>query len=198
MSSDPGARTSASLLGRLCAPGDDAAWRTFMDRYQRQILGWCRAWGLQDADAEDVTATVLANLAARLRGFRYDPARSFRAYLKTLTRYAWCDFVEGQRRPGGGTGDTEAHIQLRSVQARDDLEQKLLDEFNAEVLEQAFARVRERVEEHTWEAFRLTALDGLSGAEAASRLDMKVATVFKAKSKVQKMLQEEVQRLEEE
>ena len=33
-------------------------------------------------------------------------------------------------------------------------------------------------------------------AEAAAQLGMKVLTVFKAKSKVQKMLQEEVARLE--
>jgi RNA polymerase sigma-70 factor (ECF subfamily) len=57
-------------------------------------------------------------------------------------------------------------------------------------------RVQGRVEPHTWEAFRLTALEGLSGAEAAGRLRLKVATVYKAKSKVQQMLQEEVARLE--
>ena len=46
------------------------------------------------------------------------------------------------------------------------------------------------------DAFRLTALDGLSGAEAAERLGMKPGAVFVARSKVQKMLQEEVQRLD--
>jgi RNA polymerase sigma-70 factor (ECF subfamily) len=62
-------------------------------------------------------------------------------------------------------------------------------------LDEAMLRVRLRVEPHTWEAFHLTAVDGLSGADVGIRLGMKVATVFKAKSKVQKMLQEEVQRL---
>jgi RNA polymerase sigma-70 factor (ECF subfamily) len=56
--------------------------------------------------------------------------------------------------------------------------------------------VRRRVEPHTWEAFRLTAVEGMSGAEAAARLGLKVATVFKAKSKVRAMLQEEVARME--
>ena len=49
---------------------------------------------------------------------------------------------------------------------------------------------------HTWEAFRLTTQEGLSGAEVATRLGMQVATVFVAKSKVQKMLQEEIGKLE--
>jgi DNA-directed RNA polymerase specialized sigma24 family protein len=43
--------------------------------------------------------------------------------------------------------------------------------------------VRERVEPHTWEAFRLTAQEGRTGAEAAAALAMQVGTVFKAKSK---------------
>jgi DNA-directed RNA polymerase specialized sigma24 family protein len=63
------------------------------------------------------------------------------------------------------------------------------------VLEEAAERVRERVEPHTWEAFRLTAFEGLSGADAAARLGLKVCTVFKARSRVQHLLQEEVARL---
>jgi RNA polymerase sigma-70 factor (ECF subfamily) len=47
-----------------------------------------------------------------------------------------------------------------------------------------------------WEAFRLTALESMSGADAALTLGMKVATVFTAKSKVQKLVREEIQRLE--
>ncbi len=48
----------------------------------------------------------------------------------------------------------------------------------------------------TWDAFRLTALEGLSGAEAAGRLGMKVAAVYVARSEVQKRLRDEVRRLE--
>ena len=58
------------------------------------------------------------------------------------------------------------------------------------------ARVRLRVQPHTWEAFRMVALDGMSGAAVGERLGMKVATVYVARSKVQKMLQEEVRRLQ--
>jgi RNA polymerase sigma factor (sigma-70 family) len=58
------------------------------------LYRWCRRWGLQEADAQDVTQAVLARLAAKMNSFRYDPAGSFRAYLKTLARYAWCDFLK--------------------------------------------------------------------------------------------------------
>jgi RNA polymerase sigma-70 factor (ECF subfamily) len=60
------------------------------------------------------------------------------------------------------------------------------------------ARVRERVEPHTWEAYRLTALEGQAGAAVAGQLNMEVGTVYKAKSKVHAMLQETVAQLQEE
>lgn len=191
-------RTSASLLGRLRVgapgPGD---WDDFVRRYGPLIRQWCRRWRLQEADAEDVTQEVLARLAARLRGFEYDPSKSFRAYVKTVAHYAWCDLIESRKRPGaGGSGDSVVLEQLNALEARDDLQARLVDAFDHEVLEEATARVRLRVEPRTWDAFRLTAVDGLSGAEAAERVGMSIAAVFKAKSKVQKMLREEVQRLE--
>jgi RNA polymerase sigma factor (sigma-70 family) len=197
MENDPAGRTSNSLLVRLRQGADQTAWAEFVRRYGQQIYRWCRGWGLQEADAEDVTQTVLVKLTEKLRTFCYDPARSFRAYLKTLTHYAWCDFLELHKRPGAGSGDTVMLQTLQTVEARDDLVEKLNAEFDQELLEEATERVRRRVEPHTWEAFRLTAVEGLSGAEAAARLSMKVATVFKAKSKVQKMLQEELARAEE-
>ena len=81
---------------------------------------------------------------------------------------------------------------LDTVEARDDLLKRFEEEFDRELLEQAMARVRLRVQPHTWEAFRLLALEGLSGAEAAARLGMKVGAVFVAKSKVRKMLEDEI------
>jgi RNA polymerase sigma-70 factor (ECF subfamily) len=192
------ARTSVSLLGRLRqGSADQAAWSEFVRRYGHQIYRWCRKWRLQEADAQDLTQTVLVKLAEKMRTFSYDPSRSFRAYLKTLTHYAWCDFLESRKRPGAGSGDSHVLQALQSVEARDDLLEHLHAEFDQELLEEAMERVQQRVEPHTWEAFRLSAIEGRSGAAVAEQLQMKVATVFKAKSKVQKMLQDEIKKLEE-
>ena len=191
------APTSPTLLGRLGrVPTDHAAWAEFAGRYGRKIYGWCRRWQLQPADAEDVTQQVLLKLAQKMRTFTYDPAQSFRAWLKTVTHHAWRDFVVGRGRPGGGTGDSGVLELLHSVEARDRLVEDLDEEFRRDLLEEAMARVRLRVQAHTWEAFRLLAVEGLSGAEAGARLGMKVATVFVARSKVQKMAREEIRKLE--
>src|SRR5262249_2470256 len=128
--------------------------------------------------------------------FAYDPARSFRAYLKTLAHYAWCDLLESRKQPGAGAAGSEALELLESADAGDDLVQQLDEPFDQEGLAEAQARVQRRVEPHRWEGFRVAAVEGVSGAEAAARLGLKVTTVYKAKSKVQQMLQEEGARLE--
>jgi RNA polymerase sigma-70 factor (ECF subfamily) len=56
--------------------------------------------------------------------------------------------------------------------------------------------VRRRVSARTWDAFRLTALEGLSGQAAVGRLDMKVARVYGARSEVKEMIREEIRKME--
>ncbi len=190
-------RTRISLLGRLQRdPTNQQAWGQFVEQYGRKIYEWCRRWNIQDADAQDITQNVLLKLAVKLREFRYDPGRSFRAWLKTITYHAWSDFVEGHRRAGLGSGDSQVGDMLKSIAARDDLVKHLEGEFDRELLQEAMLRVRLRVAPQTWEAFTLTAVEGLSGAEAAQRIPMQVAQVYVAKRRVQKMLQEEVAKLE--
>jgi RNA polymerase sigma-70 factor (ECF subfamily) len=192
-------RTRASLLLQLRAePNNQAAWQEFVARYGPLIYGWCRHWQMQPADAEDIAQSVLLKLAHYLRTFSYDPARRFRGLLHTLTHHAWSDFVEGRRRAVPGSGDSAVEAILDTMPARDDLARRLEAGFDQELLDLASARVRQRVEAHSWEAFRLTALEGCSGAEAADRLGLQVGAVFKTKSRVQKMLFEEVQLLESE
>ena len=198
MSGQPAPATSITLLERLRQqPADQAAWAELVRRYGPLVYGWCRRWHLQEADAQDVTQAVLVKLAAKMHSFRYDPSGSFRAYLKTLARYAWYDFLQASKLPDASSGGSDVLKLLQSVEAEGDLLQRLNEQFDQELLAEAQERVQQRVEPHTWEAFRLTALEGLSGAEVAGRLGLKVATVYKAKSKVQQLLQEEVARLEQ-
>jgi RNA polymerase sigma-70 factor (ECF subfamily) len=143
-----------------------------------------------------VTQNVLLKLAEKLRDFTYDPSRSFRAWLKTLVKHAVCDYLESRNRPGQGTGDSLAAKMLQNVEAREDLLKHLEQEIERELVEEAMQRVRLRVAPQTWQAFWLTAMEGLSGADAAERIPMQVAQVYVAKRRVEKMLREEVAKLE--
>jgi RNA polymerase sigma-70 factor (ECF subfamily) len=196
MRGESGSWTSVSLLGRLREhPSDEAAWHEFVARYGKKIYGWCRRWKLQDADAADVTQSVLLKLAQHLRSFVYDPAGSFRGWLKTLTHHAWHDLTS-HRRAQPAAGDPQVEERLYCLEARDDLVASLEQALDLELFDQAIERVRLRVHPHTWQAFQLTALEGQTGPEAASRLRVPLTTIYKARSNVQKLLQQEIRRLE--
>jgi RNA polymerase sigma-70 factor (ECF subfamily) len=185
-----------TLLARLRQePTDEAAWDAFVERYGRRIYRWCRQWKLQDADAEDVTQEILSKLAQKLRDFQYDPSRSFRSWLKTVAHHAWRNFVDSRRGRAAAGGGRVREL-MQTLEAREDLVQELEEAFDHELLDAAKVRVRLRVAPHTWEAFRLVALEGVPAAEVAAAVRMQVAMVYVAKSKVQKMLQEEIRKLE--
>jgi RNA polymerase sigma-70 factor (ECF subfamily) len=188
--------TSTTLLLRLqLAPSDHAAWNEFVERYGRRIEGWCRQWGLQNADAEDVAQTVLLKLLRAMESFRYDARQRFRAWLKTVTHHAWQDWVRSRKRLVV-SGESSLYDALESIAARDDLAAWMEGAYERELLDQALVRVRPRVQQQTWEAFRLTTYEGMSGAEAASRLGMAITSVYKAKSNVRKLLEAEVDLLD--
>jgi RNA polymerase sigma-70 factor (ECF subfamily) len=110
-----------------------------------------------------------------------------------VTAFASCN-AAGRKQRGNGAGEDE-----RSARgARAEIFHGVggLISQDRELLEEATVRVKMRVTPKTWQAFERTAIQGQSGAEAAAALDMKVATVFVARSKVQKMLQDEIQKLE--
>lgn len=190
--------TRPSFLERLRSdPQSQSAWSSFVERYGRLIHAWCARWGLQSNDSEDVTQNVLLQVSRQMNRFEYDPGGSFRGWLKTVAYRAWVDFLEQRRkREAQASGDSAVLKMLNSVEAREEFLNQVEEEWNRELLEQAMQRVRGRVRPHTWEAFRLMTQEGLSGAKIAEKLEMNVGTVWVAKSKVQKMIYEEIQRLD--
>lgn len=189
--------TPIHLLAQLREdPADPVAWKQLVDRFGPRIYAWCRRWGLQEADARDATQNVLVAIFERMGRFRYDPTKSFRSYLKTLAHYACCD-LKTARAVTPGTEDGRSWREaLSTEEAGYDLARSLEEAHEQEVLSAALDRVATRVDERTLEAFRLMAFEGLKGFEAAERLGMKVSSVFVAKCRVQKMLQDEVRILD--
>jgi RNA polymerase sigma factor (sigma-70 family) len=186
MSDGLGLETNPTLLLKLRhAPRDEDAWRRFVNRYGELIFGWCGRWGLQSADAQDVTQTIMLKLVRALQTFDYDPAQSFRGWLKTLTHHAWHDLVTANRAAA-------ADAALATVPAHDDLVARIEAGFDRELMEHAMTRVRLRVQPQTWNAFRLTAIDGVPAAEAAATLGLRIMNVYKARSNVQKQIQDEI------
>ncbi|HEV3166942.1 MAG TPA: sigma-70 family RNA polymerase sigma factor, partial [Isosphaeraceae bacterium] len=139
MSSATDSQTSITLLELLRqSPKHSEAWDRFVRRYRPKIYAWCREWGLQEADAEDIAQDVLMKLTEKMSRFRYDPSRCFRAWLKTITQHAWSDLITSRYKSGEG----KCIPMLTSLEARADLEKRIEETYDRELLDLAIVKVR--------------------------------------------------------
>jgi RNA polymerase sigma-70 factor (ECF subfamily) len=186
--------TNPSLLGRLRnTPRDESAWREFVGRYAQPIFQWCIRKNLQEADARDVTQEVLVKLAVCMQTFSYDSTQSFRGWLWTLTRNAISDWYAESGRHRSLPLELEG---ASGVQAKEELIVDLSRAFDLELLDEAYACTRSKVQESTWMAFQLCAIERVPCSEVARQLNMTVGAVYSARSTVQKRIRFELDRLE--
>jgi RNA polymerase sigma-70 factor (ECF subfamily) len=174
---------------------DPGSWEEFVRCYGGLISGWCRRWGLQPTDADDVTQKVLVRLLRTMRRFHYDPARSFRGWLRTVTHNVCRDWRAEVAAEPAGRGDSAVFRLLESAEARDDLAERIEAEYARELLNAAMVRVSKRVRPDTWAAFYQTAVEERRPADVARELKLTVANLFVYRSRVKKMLLDELARL---
>jgi RNA polymerase sigma factor (sigma-70 family) len=197
MSQNDDNATSLTVIMRVqLAPADPQAWSEFATRYQPMIRAWCVKWGSQPTDADDVAQQVLLKLLTAMKKYHRQSGAGFRAWLKTVTKNAWLDLRKASRPKEQYAGSLDAVVD--SHDALEDLEQQMENAFERELLELAMARVEKRVKPSTWDAFRLTYVENLTGAAAALKLGIQPSHVFVAKHRVLKLLESEVRKLKTE
>lgn len=182
--------TSLSLLERV-RRGDEAAWTEFSVQCVSLLRHWCTRWGMQHADVDDLIQDTLLIVLGRVGEFRRRGTGSFRSWIRTIAWRCWCDAVhraERSMRP-------EVLARLKeSLLARQALEQEFDLLLEAQMLEHAMTVVRQRVHGSTWDAFRLMALDNLTGEVAAERTGLKLNAVHAARYRVQRLISKEIRR----
>ena len=172
--------THVSLLARLTAGTDVAAWADFQSRYGDLIRGVCARRGLQQADSDDVLQDVLIALTKAMPGFVYDPTRGrFRSYLRTVVSHAILKRVR-QTGPVGGLSVVEGAAE------EEDLVWE--DEWRHHHFRVAMRGVGEEFGARDMAAFRMYALDGRSAEAVGVELGMSVDSVYQVKSRVLKRL----------
>ena len=178
--------TRPSLVLRLRNHQDFEAWAQFVDLYAPVIYGYLRKRGLQDADAADLTQMCLRQVASHVGSMEYEArAHSFRGWLFTIVRNKLRDFHDKPRHLVQGSGDSGVQRLLENQPAPlADESAEWEREYQSGLFAWAAEQVRPTVQESTWDAFRLMAVEGRSGQETANRLGMTVAAVYLAKSRV--------------
>ena len=183
--------TQPSLLVRIRDRADNDAWARFVEIYGPLIYGFVRKRGLQDADAVDLVQDVLRSVAGAISRLEYDPARGkFRAWLFTIVKNRLRNTLKVQARRESGSGDSAVAEQLANEPGPDDWQVQWEADHQQRLFGWASEQVQAEVEDRTWQAFRKTAVDGASGKEVARELNMSVAAVYLAKSRVMARLKE--------
>ena len=193
---DSATMTRPSLLLRIRDAGDDDAWAAFLETYAPLVYRYCRRQGVQDADAEDVTQEVMAQVARSARSFDYQPTRGrFRDWLGRVTRNKLANRLRSDRRApraAGGGPDDDPEPALAA-----DPGPEWAEEFHAQVLRVALERARAGFEPTTWRAFERIWIEDRPAAEVAAELGMTLVAVYLAKSRALKRVREAVRALAE-
>jgi len=195
--------TRASLLTRLKDWQDNTSWQEFFDTYWKLIYGVARKAGLTDTEAQDVVQETMASVAKHMPTFKYDPTiGSFKAWLLIKTR--WCITDQFRKR-----GRLAAHVPLSSdtatgydkLQNIPDPAGEVLDvlweaEWKKNLLDAALAKVKRRADPEKFQIFDFYVTKEWPAEKVAKRFGVSIDHVYLAKHRIEKMIGEEVQRLE--
>jgi len=183
-------RTPVSLLERLRQPCADEDWTKFVDLYTPLIYYWARGTGLSAHDAADLVQDVLTILVRKMPDFSYDPRKSFRGWLRTLTLNVW---RKSGARPavnvrGGENG-------LADVVAPEDSLAFEEAEYRRHLVSRALELMQSQFEPTTWRACWASVVEGRPAAEIARELGITRNAVYLAKSRVLRLLHRELEGL---
>ena len=191
--------TRASLILRLQNADDVAAWDEFAAIYAPVVHRVAVARGFQVADADDIVQEVLLAVARSVSPWlERDDRGAFRVWLLNITRNEAVDrLTRRATRKLGRDGESGDRV-IANLPAPSDLSRELDREYERVVFQWAAAKVRETVAEHTFEAFWLTSVEGVSVEEASKRLGIRPGNIYFARSRVMARLKQLVQQYESE
>ena len=190
-------KTRFSLLVRLRDRDDGRAWAEFVEIYSPVVYGFVRRKGLQDADAADVTQNVFRTVARSIDGFDCDRRRgSFRGWLMTVARSRLSDFLSARARHVPGSGQTDVFERLAEEPAPEE-EGIWEKEYRKSLFDWAARQVRDAFQDHTWQAFWQTGMEGKDAREVAQSLDMTEGAVYAAKCRVLARLKKTIEEIEQ-
>ncbi len=188
--------TRESLLLRLRVTRDGRAWDEFVAIYRPMIYRMARRRGMQDADAQDLTQTVLLSVARKIGDWKVDGDRArFRTWLARVARNSIVDAFRRRARDGAA-GGTTALARLQQQPVPEDAEWDR--EYRRGVFRWAADRIRPEFTDGSWNAFWLTAVEGHGAGDVATQLGKSTGAVYIARSRIMRRLQEEVRKATDE
>jgi len=186
--------TATSLLARAAGRQVDA-WERLVSLYGPLVYRWCRRWGLQPSDAENVGQEVFAHLAAGLARFRHDrPGDTFRGWLYRIAHRCFVDHLRDRDAAATGAGGSGARLEFQQIPAEGpayETDAALVGEDDALVYRQVVQFIRGEFSDRDWIAFHRLVVDGIAPADVARELGVSPNVVYLARSRVLRRVREE-------
>ncbi len=180
--------TPVSLLEQLRQPGDQISWSRFVQLYCPLIYQWASRAGASPEDAADLVQEVLTILIRKLPEFDYDPSKTFRGWLRTVTINAWRRQRRRHRQP------SVQHVDVVEVAVDEDPPALVFEEaeYRSSLVLRAFQVMKTDFQPATWRACWDNVVEGKPAAEIARELGMTVNSVYLAKARVLRRLHQEL------
>lgn len=178
--------TPATLLHRLCDQPVSADWERFVRLFTPLLRRWAVRFGVSDGSVEDLLQELFVVLIQKLPEFRYDPSRSFRAWLWTVFRRSALAWQKRQRRTG------PALEVLDELASPDSIAEATETEYRRYLLSRIMQIVQTDFPETTWQIFQQVVIAGRPGVEVAREFGVTVNAVYLARSRVLARLREEL------
>lgn len=203
------APTRQSLLGRLKDWKDEKSWQEFFDIYWRRIYGAAIKAGLTETEAQEVVQETIIAVSQKMPGFRYDPAiGSFKSWLMNLTHWKIADQLRRRerelrrirpRRPRSSDTSTDGTDTTEKIPDPNGgtLESAWNQEWDKSQMEAALDHLRRTVNPKHYQIFDFYVLKKWPMKKVTSTLKVNIAQVYLAKSRLSRLLQAEIKRLEE-
>ncbi len=188
--------TRVSLLVQIRDGANHAAWQEFVNLYGPVVYGFARKRGLQDADAADIVQDVLRSVSSSIGRLDYDRQQgTFRGWLFTITRNKVFNFLSARRIRPQGSGETTTNRLLDAQPHGSDGSDVWELEYQRRLAALAMDRIKEEFQPTTWQAFWLTAVEGIGATDVAQQLRLSPGAIYVAKSRVLARLKDEVETL---
>lgn len=177
--------TPATLLHRLCDKPNPGDWEHFVRLFTPLLRRWASRFDLDGIEAEDLLQEVFVLLIRELPDFRYDPTRSFRAWLWTVFRHSALAWRKRQWKAGSG-------LELEIALSPDQITEATEAEYQRYLLDRIIQIIQSDFPEITWQIFQQVAIAGRSGQDVAADFGVSVNAVYLARSRVLARLREEM------
>ena len=192
--------TRVTLLERLRTGKDQTAWLEFESTYRAFIFSLILRMGIPNADAEDISQTVLTKVWQKIEDFEYNRNRGkFHNWLAAMTRNTVKDFFRTKKNFITGRDAVEYQEIYDSIeqQVLPDIEKLAREEWILHITNLAWENIKNDLHENKRRVFKYISQE-ITNPEIAQKLGISETSVRVYKAEVFEKMRTEINRLNQE